>query len=344
MQPDDLIPNTQFSTQDLTASEKYSAWRESIACIFDVDADRETRDEDFYASVNAYLLGDFFLGETSTRGQKFHRTESTIAADGMDHFMVQVYTEGSNALDVKQDIKIQRQGGIVVYDLAKTAKTITSDFTNLSLIIPRNKIDDLLEVNSSSHLRFLPSEQPLTKLLHDNIKLLYDLAPKLTNRQAMTLAPNILNLVVANLNDALETGTDITVGSSSALKIAAKDLIVKRLTDHDLDADQLAQQLGVARSKLYRAFEDQGGVMNFVRGRRLRLAAEFLTHKDFKHLRINEVAWRSGFGNATTFTRAFREHFGVSPRDYRAQSVTLQTASHVETALSGSYGSWLHRL
>src|SRR5258707_2733425 len=85
----------------------------------------------------------------------------------------------------------------------------------------------------------------------------------------------------------------------------------------DLSLDGLARLGGVSRFYLSRAFGLATGysVMRYVRGRRLTEAARALA-ADAPD--ILAVALDAGYGSHEAFTRAFRDHFGVTPEAVRA--------------------------
>ncbi len=76
--------------------------------------------------------------------------------------------------------------------------------------------------------------------------------------------------------------------------------------------EQLARELDVSRSTLFRVFMRREGVSPKVYFDRLRLerAAALLQRSS---MRIKEVAHASGFNDASYFCRRFKERFGVSP-------------------------------
>ena len=84
-----------------------------------------------------------------------------------------------------------------------------------------------------------------------------------------------------------------------------------------LTLDEISEVAGVSRFHLVRAFAAATGfsVMRYVRARRLTVAARALAAgaPDILH-----VALDAGYGSHEAFTRAFRDHFGVTPEAVRA--------------------------
>jgi AraC-like DNA-binding protein len=68
---------------------------------------------------------------------------------------------------------------------------------------------------------------------------------------------------------------------------------------------------------LYEAFEGTGETPSaLIRRRRLERCHAELSQEGGES--ITEIASRWGFRDSSTFSRAFREQFGVAPRDVRA--------------------------
>ncbi|MGH6861151.1 MAG: GlxA family transcriptional regulator [Phyllobacterium sp.] len=90
-----------------------------------------------------------------------------------------------------------------------------------------------------------------------------------------------------------------------------EDTVEERLT-----MAELARRLGVSPDKLERVFlqELKTAPGSYYRTLKLRHAADLLAHSK---LRIGEIALACGFGNASSFSRAFREHFGHAPNRAR---------------------------
>src|SRR5215467_4621436 len=87
---------------------------------------------------------------------------------------------------------------------------------------------------------------------------------------------------------------------------------------HDISLDSIADAGGVSRYYLSRAFGYSTGhsIMRYVRARRLTQAARSLVDGAPD---ILAVALDAGYGSHEAFTRAFRDQFGLTPEQARAQ-------------------------
>jgi AraC-like DNA-binding protein len=85
---------------------------------------------------------------------------------------------------------------------------------------------------------------------------------------------------------------------------------------------ELARRVGMSESKLKRAFKDHFGTTIFEYGLecRMRYALELLRANSMS---ICQVAGCVGYQHQTSFTAAFRDHFGFLPSDARGRITTL---------------------
>src|SRR5689334_16452182 len=86
----------------------------------------------------------------------------------------------------------------------------------------------------------------------------------------------------------------------------------------DITLDDIAAAAGASRYYLTRAFTAVSGqpLMRYVRGRLLSTAARALADGAPD---ILTVALDAGYGSHEAFTRAFTDHFGITPEAVRAQ-------------------------
>ena len=338
------LAHSHFSVKDLPRRHRFEEWRESISCIFEVEATSDVRQENFKASVDGHLLDAVMLAETSSRQQTWHRSRQRIAADGMDHYMIQLFSDGNMATDQGDTGGVAPKGGLVVFDLAREAKSATNDFTNVSLILPREMVAPFLHAPDDQHLRYLSPEEPLVRLLHNQITTLRSIAPDMTTAQAAEVVPHVAGLVSACLNGTVQGSQSTRTGIPLATITLVKKIIESRLGDNRLSPAEVARHAGVSRSRLYEIFEADGGVAKYIKTRRLRAVARQLADPALAHRPIYDVALACGFENAAAFARAFRAQFDQSPREYRESAKTLRRVDLSRRDTVENYEAWLHEL
>lgn len=76
----------------------------------------------------------------------------------------------------------------------------------------------------------------------------------------------------------------------------------------------------MARATLYRQFDSMGGIAAYIRNLRLRRARELIEGGSGRSLRLSSVAADVGFASPTVFARAFRQAYGMTPRECLRQA------------------------
>ncbi|TSJ60864.1 helix-turn-helix domain-containing protein [Starkeya sp. 3C] len=188
----------------------------------------------------------------------------------------------------------------------------------LALFMPRDLFPSLHEISGMLDHRL---ESGAARLLADFLLGLDRQLPRLRPSDLAGVLGATRGLVEACVascrNDpAAERGaTDVR------LLERARRLIEQKIDDADLSPASLAEELFVSRSRLYRSFEPLGGVAAYIRRQRLlRTRDALLDTSDTRS--IVRIAEQCGFPDASTFSRAFKHEFGVSPRAVRKMGWT----------------------
>ena len=101
----------------------------------------------------------------------------------------------------------------------------------------------------------------------------------------------------------------------SVLFQSARIRLLQQL-DQTPDLAELANALNTNTRRLNEAFRQCVGttVLEYLREERMKKACELLSYSPFK---MREIASRLGFSSGANFATAFKDRFGLSPRDFR---------------------------
>ena len=92
-------------------------------------------------------------------------------------------------------------------------------------------------------------------------------------------------------------------------------LIEEQIDNPDLNVDILCEKLAISRTHLNRKVKELTGESPATYIRRIRLQkASFLLKT--KNLTVSEIAYSIGFSSPSYFCQAFRDYYGISPKDY----------------------------
>ena len=107
-----------------------------------------------------------------------------------------------------------------------------------------------------------------------------------------------------------------SINQEPELILQVRALIEQHLEDGEYGVEQLAQDLCMERTGLYKKLTalTHTTPVAFIRSIRLHHAAVLLQEG---RLSVNEIAERTGFSSPSYFTKCFKKEFGVLPSEYR---------------------------
>ncbi|WP_413208249.1 helix-turn-helix domain-containing protein [Rhodospirillum sp. A1_3_36] len=346
--PATLLPVSRFSTGSLPSEDGFQAWRESIGVLFDVERDSSRLKAPFNARLTTYGMDNMMLAHCASQAQVFRRSPLKVSTDGLDHYLIQIFTQGSCESTRGRRTVTARPGDIWILDLASGFTALNGDFEHLTLVVPRGLIEGNLLRPDDQQQRVVPGDQPLARLFKQLMFGFFETAPDMTLKDGLLMVAPMQRMAEGLLNSR-DAGTlpDIDRGAVDfALVTAVKRFIEENLGDPTLKPEAICAHFGMSRSNLYRLFEPIGGVAAYVRTRRLRRGARDLLDPSQSGRLIYEIAYAWGFTREGDFARAFRRQYGVSPRDARvAGLLSVGRPGSVRGPFGDrDYESWLHDL
>jgi AraC-like DNA-binding protein len=346
MADEDSVPLTLLDLSRLPPLERYENWRESISVLFESEWTPSRPGELFEARVAAAHLGQLLIGEAFSRAQAMNRTPAMIKRDGLDHFLLQVYLlGGTSGRWGAQRCSALEIGDVLLLDLAQPVVSRTQDFRCLTLAVPRAMMAARLAAPERYHGCRLPRDSVLGRVLGEHLRTLWQVTGRAGAVDARAMACGLVDLVGAYFRDASVGEIESQPSVALSLRETIRGYIDKHLHRADLSPEELANCFRISRSYLFALFKPLGGVSGYIRQRRLARAHAMLS-RPLQGRRVTDVSLMVGFNNAAHFSRAFRERFGVTPREVLEQGCNLRRQG--EMALPGDvdrlYERWLREL
>src|SRR5690606_16889863 len=153
--------------------------------------------------------------------QQFTRSPFRVAQDDMDHYVIQTHLAGEQTMQRGSKAVTSRPGDLHIIDLTETHEAQVSDFTNLSLVVPRNLLAPLLAQADDQHGRVLSAERGLTRLAVQHLRTMAETMHLLSPEDALqTIEPTLLLLASAINGNPEAQQSDSSVGNASVLSRA----------------------------------------------------------------------------------------------------------------------------
>ncbi|CAM4340425.1 transcriptional regulator FeaR [Acinetobacter dispersus] len=288
-------------------------WTENIQNVcgdfkttFDKQADL------FIGEVKSFLLGETEIVFIKSNATYFLRKKE-IKDRVKDRFCFLVFQySGKMRIGYKgQDISLN-EGDIVLLDPNETIEMYPQGlFTHISVHLSREKLfkqgvttdyfGKLITSNMSGHLL----KCLLQNLSTENIALWY------SKEDGNAFEDALIALIKPTINYK-----NIEMIDHHRLK--AERFILENLVHPHLNAQMIADHLGISLRHLYRLFEHkQQSVHKYIQMHRIEKIQYELRDSKNKSVSITEIALKWGFGDSAHFSKLFRKVIGLSPKEYR---------------------------
>lgn len=118
---------------------------------------------------------------------------------------------------------------------------------------------------------------------------------------------------------------------SEAQRRKVRQFCRSQLTSPSLSIDMVVRATGLSRASLHRLFHDQPHtLMQWVQLERLEACRRSLAAPGLPNRTLTEIALAHGFKGSAHFSTAFRQRYGLTPRDYRSWALSEHSPRHSE--------------
>jgi AraC-like DNA-binding protein len=318
----------RFTTDSHPGHERQGAWREAMARLR-LPVGEGPFEEPFHADVSALTspLGMEFAVVSGTR-----REISGVNADQPAAIWLMVLLEGYATLMAGEASWVIRPGDIMYgpTGLAATLRLETR-FRVLFVNVPRMVLDQRLIAPRSLGIGVLPALSGVGHVFSGLLRATAETLDDLTGDQLRPVELALTEFLAASLAAA---GSPAARGGAAGAREAhlnrVRQTIETLLAEPDLTLARVAREEGVSPRYLQKLFAVGGpSFTHYIRLRRLERCRLDLTSPRCADLSISEISFRWGFNGSAHFSRAFREQYGLSPREYRRQASAASISARV---------------
>lgn len=324
-----------FSTESMPTSQQFACWRGWKQPLFD-----ETTDDDgargFGATLSAWKIGDgLLLTETEAPAATILRSSRLMRHTPDDHWVISHLLWGSVTVTSTKGTIAVSEGQSYVWSLGQPSTSMQAHLRRLDLYLSRDSFRDIAPVLDA--VTGLSLDGPLERALGEFLATLKGRLSRIPAQNASYLVDVMHKLVAGTLAPMARQHRqpETSRGSSDFGRLEqVRQAVRENLQSPHLDARMLCRSVGASRSNLYRMLEGVGGVSSFIQRHRLLEARRRLS--DVRNVQpVEAVAHDLCFADASSFSRAFRSAFGISPSEARSGIVELDLRDGKRTVLLG---------
>ncbi|UYY77382.1 helix-turn-helix domain-containing protein [Sphingomonas sp. R1] len=311
-----------FNVSDAPPELRFDAYAESVDPIFDTR--RTEVAGDFSVGLDGFNAGPVLIGRSRMWGASFHydRDVRKVAQTGVEAVLVQIVTKGCDVRLHDGEAQVTRPGDICIADMTRPFATRTEGCDNISMVVHHAALGLDEPRLDGLHGLILGRDTLGAQLMADHARMLVERLPSARPDDALAVARATGLMLGGLIAPMVEEGPQRASVAVAAL-FRIKRFIRANLAQPDLGPDSVAKAMGMSRASLYRAFAPLGSVGDFIRRQRLERVLSDLGDPACRGRSIAEIAYGWGFADWSTFSRAFRSAFGITPSEARVGGAVL---------------------
>lgn len=308
-----------YSTDHAAPRQKLSYWNDAVCDIF---ADMETiaqKPGDFDAKLDTAQLGDLYLANPQSAPAKVNRTARHVARSREHQFFLHMQLKNSLTACQQGHVAELDEGDFVLCDSALPySLSFDEPCSTLVLGIPAKVLKVHLPSPELAVGMKISGDKGLGHTLQAMIRSIWKQMDQGFEKDlGQRVAQNLLD-VMATACSAVQGGPASESAVAGSRRVQIKRYIEANLRDPELSARKVAGSFRISTRYLHMLFsvEDET-VSNYILRRRIEECAKQMSGFIWRGHTITEIAFGWGFNNTTHFARVFRNHYGMSPRDFR---------------------------
>jgi AraC-like DNA-binding protein len=307
----------QFTTSP--EHRRLALWQDIVCDVFvELDCQSDLGNA-FHGSVTQASLGRARCSDVCSDRQRVVRTPSRISRSDQDYVLIALGKQGIGGVAQDGRETVIQPGEFALYDTTRPYELRFDDaFTQAIFMVPREMVQRRLGATEALTALTFGPDAPLQRLSYDFVSRLCQSADQIDAQHALLLSEQAVDLVAMTVGERLGKHSMPSTTHRSVLLYRIKAHIRSRLADPELSLSDAAAALGISARYVNDLLADEGtSFQRYVLAERLTQCKRDLASPMSAHRHISEIAFAWGFNDLSHFSRVFREHVGMSPRDFR---------------------------
>ena len=329
----------EISTAGQPAHRQLESWQSWYGSVFQATP-LDSRASEFVAHHKSWNVPGLSLNWVSAPALAVVRTKTLIRREPIDHWAITLGSQGMTLVDSPGTQLAAPAGLPFVVSLGQEMKNQRGADERIQLYLSRDVFYGLSPVLDACCMTSVTSNGG--RLLADYMAMMLRNLPTLPVEDAARLVDATRAMLAACLAPSVSAQGEAQAVINVTMMDRVRQVVRRSLKSPRLGVDLICREVYASRSQIYRLLQGEGGVARYIQ--KLRLAEGFALLCDGSRPdTIEAIAESLCFSDASTFARAFRREFGVSPSDVRlaAQSGLSPATARADNVSGGTFAACL---
>lgn len=314
----------RVSTDSVAPDDQQDYWRSKLTELyFGLDTVMPLPPHRGYrCHMDRLVFGSLVVDQVQAEANRVHRTPRLVRTSPSEFVQLSVLRRGRGIVSQGDRVaELSRPGDFVLIDTtAPYVYQFESAVEQVIVQAPRQTVLSRLPALDDMTARTVSGGRGLGALAASLLLALPDHRVDRADSVAAATSASAIDLATQALQEHLGGEVEARSSSRSVLRRRAQQFICENLSDCELTPSTVARAVSISERYLFVAFEEIAtSPAAWIRKTRLERAFELLTDPRQQHRSIQEIGAAVGFTRGTHFSRAFKEQFGMTPRERRMQ-------------------------
>ena len=322
-----------FSTEAIAPNKRLDYWNELNSKASAPTVTDSIDIPSFCPSLIRTRVDCLWMGLVHSSPAVVHHAREHVARTREALFFLQIQLQGSSRFSQDGREAELQSGDFVLLDSTRPYH-MSFDATNKVLVvgIPDSQLRRQLAHPDRLVAYRMSYQETLNSLLSDFARGCWRQCESGAPGAESNLASALLNLTAAayaNLAETHATGSE----HMEAMRLRILRHIERHLGDSDLSPKSIAAMLATSSRYVHSIFtRGDETVSRYILRRRLEESARMLANVSQRSRSVSAIAFDYGFASCTNFGKVFREHYGMTPTEYRHEHCQIPHPERRESA------------
>ena len=312
-----------YSTEDATDKERLEYWIDLICDEF-VQLDCSTdKNSSFNGRLCGWDMDDVRVSEVSGDPQHVTRSKKQIAKSTEREFLLSLQMEYTGIISQDGRIAQLHPGDFVLYDSARPYFLhFDQPFRHIVLQIPYDSLAEQFLRPENITARRVSAQTAVGALASQFIQSVACRVDILSSQERLVINQHIIELIVLAMSSmsSLREVDGQSIARTAMLE-RIKQYIEINIRHPQLSPALVAEHHHISERYQRMLFASTGTTISkYILDKRLELCREALENLELRVYSISQIAFNYGFNDASTFSRKFKERYGVTPKEYREKN------------------------
>jgi AraC family transcriptional activator of tynA and feaB len=312
----------RFSTDAIAPHQRYD-WLREVICREYTNVDIISRGHgELFQDFIIYPWGDLQLSIIQSSDISLQRLPKEPHLTSQDTYFAVMLLSGKYLLEQDGKEILLQPGDMSIYDATRPHRACCQGESTrmIYLSIPRTVFRDRIAgIDRCTALR-ISGANGIGSIASNFIRSSAGHAEQLQVYEFSSLSDHALDLLTLAVASVRPVGCNLSRSRSSSLN-SIKTFIEQNLRNANLDTGAITRHTGLSDRYINSLFEDEGtSLMRYIWKRRLENCRKDMQNPVYVGHRLSDIAFGWGFNDAAHFSRAFKQQFGCSPREFRQRN------------------------